>query len=274
MIHAEHRGQLVPAAGMAKTTSMSIADHSTSTAEPTFPRRGDLPPVFPQLKNGDRLTRVEFERRYAGIPLPGIELVEGIVYMPSPVRHSHHAQPHGFLIGWVTYYMSKTPYLSLGDNGTVRLDEDNEPQPDVTLLLPAWSGGAARVDEDDYVSGSPELVCEVAASSVSIDLHAKMNAYRRNGVKEYLVWRVEDAAVNWFQLVEGRYEPMQPDERGRLRSKIFPGLSLDVAALLAGDLAKVFAAVDEGIATHEHKAFVAKLNEPAAEHGAHAGPAT
>ena len=94
---------------------------------------------------------------------------------------------------------------------------------------------------------------------MSIDLHAKKNAYRRNGVKEYLAWRVEDGQADWFALVDGYFEPMAADERGRIRSKVFPGLWLDMAALLAGDLPKLFAAVDEGTTTEEHRAFVAKL---------------
>jgi hypothetical protein len=44
----------------------------------------DLPP----LENGDRLTRPEFERRYAAAPhITKAELIEGIVYVASPLRH-------------------------------------------------------------------------------------------------------------------------------------------------------------------------------------------
>jgi Uma2 family endonuclease len=158
--------------------------------------------------------------------------------------------------------MSKTPHLDIGDNSTSRLDEDNEPQPDAMLLLPTWAGSSAKL-EDGYVCGAPDLVCEVAASSVSIDLHGKKNAYRRNGVKEYIAWRIEDGKVDWFALVEGRYELLPADEQGRINSKVFPGLWLDVAALLAGDLPKLFAAVDEGVATAEHQAFVERLTTTA-----------
>jgi Uma2 family endonuclease len=154
------------------------------------------------------------------------------------------------------------PHENIGDNATSRLDEDNEPQPDAMLLLPSWAGSSARF-EDGYVCGAPDLACEVTASSVSIDLHAKKNAYRRNGVKEYLAWRVEEAAVDWFALVEGRYELMPADEQGRIPSRIFPGLWLDVAALLAGDLPKLFTAVDEGTATDAHRAFVERLKAAA-----------
>ena len=218
-------------------------------------------PAVPPLENGDRLTRAEFERRYRAMPeVKKAELIEGVVYMPSPVRIQRHAKPHLIMATWLGYYLAKTPGLStFGDNGTVRLDEDNEPQPDLFLLLPGSVGGAAKVDEDDYVTGPPALVCEVSASSVSIDLHSKMNAYRRNGVREYLSWRTEDGAVDWFALCEGRYEPLPRDAAQVVRSAQFPGLWLNAAALLAGDLPALFKTVDEGTATPDHATFVARL---------------
>jgi len=219
--------------------------------------RGQAPP----LENGDRLTRVEFERRYAAMPwVKKAELIEGLVYMPSPVRVKRHSKPHVILSSWLGYYLSKTPGLEdYGDNGTVRLDEDNEPQPDLFLLLPERSGGLASIDQDDYVSGAPTWVAEIAASTVSIDLHAKLNAYRRNGVREYLVWRTEDQAVDWFVLREGRYDPLVADANGILKSEQFPGLWLHVGALLKGDLAGLFRVVDEGAGTSEHADFLRRL---------------
>ena len=178
------------------------------------------------------------------------ELIEGIVYMPSPVRYTQHGHPHILLAGWLAYYASKTPGLLIADNTTVRLDEDNEPQPDLFLALPPSAGGASRVDGDGYITGSPELVVEVAASTVSIDLHAKLNAYRRNGVAEYLVWLAEGGEPRWFTLTGGHYEPREAaDAEGRavLRSGVFPGLWLDVEAMRAGDLAAMLAMVDRGV---------------------------
>lgn len=237
---------------------MSIAPiqvRPSSATEPATSR------AVPPLENGDRLTRAEFERRYDAMPhVNRAELIEGIVYMPSPVRLRRHAKPHVVLTSWLGYYIAKTPGLDLyGDNGTVRLDEDNAPQPDLCLSRPTHLGGQAVVDEDDYVSGSPDLVCEIAGSSVNIDLHAKLNAYRRNGVGEYLVWRTADAAVDWFVLREGSYAPLDPASDGLFRSERFPGLWLDPAALVAGDLRRLFQHVDAGSLTAEHAAFVAAV---------------
>ena len=237
---------------------MSTAQQSTqATPVPVV-----APASIPRLQNGDRLTRVEFERRYLAMPeVKKAQLIEGIVYMSSPVRHTQHGKPHAIVIGWLTHYLSKTPRIDISDNATSRLDEDNEPQPDAMLLLPKHMGGTAWIDDDGYVSGAPDLVCEVSASSVSIDMHAKLNAYRRNGVREYLVIRTEDLAVDWFELIDGQYQAQTPNEGGRLSSKLFPGLWLDPASLLAGDLAKLFAVVDEGTATSEHQKFVKKLEQ-------------
>ena len=219
----------------------------------------------PPLENGDRLTRPEFERRYAAMPhVKKAELIEGVVYMPSPVSNEH-AQPHFDLITWLGFYRAATPGIAGGDNGTVRLDLDNEPQPDAFLRILAEHGGQSRVDEDGYVSDAPELVAEVARSSVSIDLHAKLNAYRRNGVREYIVWRVEDRTIDWFILREGRYETLAVGSDGLYRSEVLPGLWLDAVALLRGDLQAVFQTVQRGLESPEHVAFVRRLQEAASQ---------
>jgi hypothetical protein len=231
-------------------------------AAPTSPARtaSDAPESIPPLENGDRLTRPEFERRYEAMPhLKKAELIEGVVFMPSPVRQPEHSRPQFNLIAWLGQYCTFTPGVEGGDNGTLRLDLDNEPQPDGFLMITAACGGRARIDEDHYVSGGPELIAEVAASSVSHDLGDKRNVYRRSGVREYVVWRVLDRAIDWFVLREGRYELLIPDASGVYRSEVFPGLWLAADALIAGDLLRVAHTVQEGLASGEHAEFVSDL---------------
>jgi Uma2 family endonuclease len=141
----------------------------------------------------------------------------------------------------------------------VRLDTDNAPQPDAVLLIDEAAGGQARISEDDYVEGAPELVVEIAASSATIDLHAKKQAYRRNGVKEYIVWQVLDQRLRWFYLEAGEYFDLPVDADGILRSRVLPGLWLAVAELLAGDMQQVLAVLQTGLQSPEHEAFVQKL---------------
>lgn len=146
--------------------------------------------------------------------------------------------------------------MSFCDSATVRLDLDNEPQPDALLRLEPAAGGHSRVNEDDYIEGAPELIVEIAASSASYDLHEKLRVYRRNGVQEYVVWRVYDKQVDWFRLVNEDYVSLAPDASGVIHSQVFPGLRLAVSALLAGDLAAVLAELQQGLGTAEHAAFV------------------
>lgn len=210
------------------------------------------------LENGDRLTRAEFERRYNLMPdVKKAELIEGVVYMGSPVRQKNHSIPNGSMVGWLVVYQIATPGVEFGDNGTVILDADNEVQPDGFLRVEV--GGQSILNEKDYVEGAPELIVEISASTASYDLHDKKNVYRRSGVKEYLVWRVRDGAFDWFRLQEGKYVGVEPEADGIIRSQVFPGLWLDKSALLAGNLAKVFEVLQQGIATSEHQAFVDKL---------------
>ena len=178
--------------------------------------------------------------------------------MPSPVSHIH-ANSHATLIGWLVCFQAGTPGVHVSDNGTVRLDLDNEPQPDAALFIDPARGGQARLSQDGYIEGPPELIAEVAASNVSIDLHAKFNVYRRNGVREYLVWRVRERAIDWFVLRGSQYERLEPDPQGLLRSQVFPGLWLDPTRLLAGELARVLQVLQQGLSSPEHAAFVETL---------------
>ncbi len=229
---------------------------STPQAKPANKVEPHTNRPIPPLENGDR--------RYEAMPqVNKAELIEGIVYMPSPVRSDVHGAPHSQIGTWLGYYAANTPGVSSYDNSTVRLDLANEPQPDVFLRIRSPRIGQSKLTDDGYTEGPPELTAEVAATSASYDLGAKLEAYRRNGVREYIVWRVLDEAIDWFVLRDDRYEPMAPAADGILRSAVFPGLWLDAAALLTGDLAKVFEVLKQGIESEEHAAFVKRLGEDA-----------
>jgi Uma2 family endonuclease len=189
------------------------------------------------------------------------ELIEGVVYVPSPARQRRHGRPHGRLITWLGTYESATPGVEVGGNSSARLDLDNEFQPDALLFIDPARGSQARISADDYVEGAPELVAEVAASSVSYDLNLKLNVYRRNGVREYIVWRVLNKEVDWFVLRDDQYDRQSSGADGLLKSEVFPGLWLDPAALVRGDMPTVLAVVQQGLSTAEHAAFVERLNQ-------------
>lgn len=227
------------------------------------PKRSKTPlPAWlstPVLQNGDCLKSKEFLRRYEAMPeLKKAELIEGKVYMGSPVS-AGHAEQDAIIQGWLTTYAASTPGVNVYANGTVILDPDNTVQPDAMLCIKPGRGGGTRLNEKDLLEGAPELIVEIAVSTESIDLGEKRDAYARNGVQEYLVWRTRDRAFDWFVLENELYEAKVPDSRGILRSAFFGGLDLDVAALLRLDSAQVLARLQRGIASPAHSAFVRKL---------------
>jgi Uma2 family endonuclease len=226
----------------------------------SLPDAPAVPEFVPPLEPGDRLTRPEFERRYSAMPnLKKAELIEGCVHIPPRPRLYQHASPHANLVCCLGVYKSQTPGIIAGDNATARLDLDNEPQPDALLMITPECGGQARISGDDYVEGAPELVAEIASSSASFDAHTKLHVYRRNGVRDYLLWRILDKDFDWFALHEGEFRRITPGDDGLECSGVVPGLWLDVAALLRGDLATVLSALQRGLATREHAAFVKRL---------------
>ncbi|TAE53124.1 MAG: Uma2 family endonuclease [Nostocales cyanobacterium] len=217
---------------------------------------------IPSLENGDRMNRFEFEKRYAQMSEnKKVELINGVVYMAAALRYKGHGFPHSLIIGWLATYIAQTPGVELADNTTVRLDIDNEPQPDALLRIKSELGGQSRINDDDYIEGAPELIVEISGSTVSYDLHDKLNVYRRHGVKEYIVWRVYDQEIDWFYLEQGEYQKFVPDNLGLIESREFPGLVLSVNALLGENLAEVLAELGKSLKSENHQNFVEKLHQ-------------
>ena len=212
------------------------------------------------LREGLRLSRAEFERRSAERPdVKKVELIDGVVRMPSAVRYAAHGKPHAAMVGWLVTYAVGAPRVHVVANATLRLDGDNDLQPDAAMLIDPDAGGQARVSADDYLEGGPELVAEIAVSSASRDLHEKLRLYERNGVREYLVCCVPDRRLDWFELVRGAYRARAADAAGVVRSAVFPGLWLNVGALLSDDLAAVLRTLHEGVGDPSHAAFLGGL---------------
>lgn len=244
----------MPASTVVHTHSDS---KDTSVFEPTAISLADSKPP---LESGDRLTRVEFERRYEARPdIKKAELIEGVVYVASPVRVQTHGEPHSHILTWLGVYCARTPGVRLADNTTVRMDPDNEVQPDVCVWVDRKQNSRAKVSEDDYLEGAPEFVAEVAATSASYDLHDKLHIYRRNGVQEYLVLLVYEQRAVWYAWEEAEYHPLQPNEQGILCSRVFPGLHFQPSLFWSGDLSGLLTVLHQGLQTPEHSAFVNRL---------------
>ncbi len=234
--------------------------------------------AVPPLRDGDRLTRREFFRRYEADPtVSRAELIKGVVHVISRRVGANrrefgrslntdedHPRTHFDIIGWLGVYSAYTPGTEGSAPTTVYAPSRNTaPEPDALLRILPEFGGQTATDADGFLHGAPELVTEVSNTNAAHDLGPKMEVYRDDGVREYLVWRTADAVIDWFVLRRKRYVALTPDANGWLRSETFPGLWLDVAALLAGDMATVLQVVQQGVASREHAAFVAKLRAAA-----------
>jgi hypothetical protein len=190
-------------------------------------------PTAPTLESGDRMSQSQFHARYSCRPdLKKAELIEGVVYVASPVRIPQHADPHAVLMGVLAAYRFATPGVLLTDNGTWIVDDETEVQPDAMLRLSRGRGGSTFLDEDGYLHGVPELVAEIAGSSYAIDLNRKKEVYRRAGVREYTVWQTEDDRIDWWRLEGGQWVALEADQDGVLHSDVFNGLALDPSRLI------------------------------------------
>ncbi len=199
------------------------------------PVRAPAPEALPPLCNGDRLSRAEFERRWDLHPdIKKAELIDGQVYLEVTVG-PQHAAAHTRLMTFLGVFAAGNPACMVFDNVTVRMPGEDEVQPDAAGLVDG-SGKASL--HDDAVEGIPEFVAEIAASFASYDLHAKRDLYERAGVQEYLVWQIFEERIDWWELVDGKYQPLELTN-GIFESKVFPGLRLAAFAMLNGDMAAV-----------------------------------
>jgi Uma2 family endonuclease len=212
------------------------------------------------LANGDRMSQAEFHRRYEQYP-DGIkfELIKGTVYMASPERLPH-AKYTLLLAGVLSRYEAETIGVEAASDATILLADDSEPQPDLMLRITPGCGGQSWTDEL-YVAGPPELVIEIAHSTLALDLHDKKDDYQRNGILEYIVLCVEDEKIHWFDLLSGRSKKLPSDSI--LRSKIFPGLWIDSHSLFGRDAKQLLRVLDRGLATPQHARFVRRLQAAA-----------
>jgi Uma2 family endonuclease len=236
-----------------RATAMSIADLtkpalSTKKAEPR------LPP----LENGDHLDQKTFHERYEAMPEDTrAELIGGVVFMLDR-RRVDDGSHCVFSIVWLNGYAQATPGTEF-HLGTLILGEESEPQPDGMLIVCPAKGGGVRVNDEDYLEGTPELVVEIATSTESADFHIKKDDYEKAGVQEYLVVALRQSRVFWFALRSGKHEPFAPGSDGIFRSEVFPGLWLDPEAMLAGNWDRLSEILRQGLASPAHAAWVKEL---------------
>ncbi len=217
--------------------------------------------IIPWLESGDRLTRSEFLRRWEACPeIKHAELLEGIVYVnAAAIRARHHGLPQQIISEWLGHYRQATPKVLVIGSSTIDLGDDDAPEPDAVMFINQTTLGSCHIDEEGYLVGPPELVIEIAASTESKDLGVKKRVYENAGIREYLVWRTVESGVDWFELVDGRYQKKSAHIDGLLKSEVLPGLWLDVEALLRFDVDQMVKQLQPGLQSEDHDSFVKRL---------------
>jgi Uma2 family endonuclease len=220
------------------------------------------PPPAPPLEPGEHLDQKTFHARYAAMPENvWAELIEGVVHILPRVKASH-GQMSAALIYWLGVYHAATPGTDALCHATTILGEYSEVHPDACLLVLPEYGGQTRDNEEGFLTGPPELVAEVAMTDADIDLHAKRRDYERAGVREYVVFLIQEKRIVWFVRGVDGFTPREPGADGLFRSEFFGGLWMDPAAMLREDTLRVEEVLQQGLASADHKAFVEKLRRP------------
>ncbi len=220
-------------------------------------------PVFPPpLRDGDRLSRAEFMRRWEALPdLKRAELIDGVVHLPSPVSRTHD-QHHALFATLLGLYQLATPGCRWGITGTWLMSENSAPQPDLTLEILPEFGGQARI-EGEYSGGAPELIVEISHSTAISDSTRKLRLYERSGVLEYAIVHTKDRQITWYSRADGKFAELAADAEGIIRSQTFPGFWLDTSAFWDSDLAAATSTLQLGIAAPEHTTFIGQLKTQA-----------
>lgn len=146
------------------------------------------------------------------------ELIDKVIYMsPSPI--SKHQVILNKINIQIYNYLEKSKrgmiYVAPLD---VYLDKENNAlQPDISVVL---SNGSARVDENGFIHGAPDLIIEIlSAGNKDYDLVKKKELYERFGVKEYWAVDPETKLAVGFQLENGKYTSL-PDQVGKIESPL------------------------------------------------------
>ncbi|HEY6344841.1 MAG TPA: Uma2 family endonuclease [Bryobacteraceae bacterium] len=214
-------------------------------------------PESATLITGEKMSKAEFLCRWEALPeIKVAELIEGVVFVPSPVSVDHGERNSGMdlLLG---YYAAMTPGCAVGTNATWEMLE-SVPQPDVHLRIQPEHGRQSSVS-GKYPVGAPELAVEICLTSTEVDFGPKLRLYERAGVREYITVELLAKRIVWRVLRDRVYQALEPDADGVLRSIVFPGLWLDQEAFWRNDGTRMLATLEAGLATAEHQEFAARL---------------
>ncbi len=203
---------------------------------------------------GDRLSLDEFLELWEQMPgLKFAELIDGVVYMPSPVSYQHGMRDMQLHVLLGTYGMRTGMCEAIANATWLMLG--SAPQPDIALRLLPEFGGKSRIS-GKLLTGPAELAAEVSHASRSFDLRPKLDLYRKTGVTEYLVVLLDEQRLEWRVLEGQSYRPIHSNASGVLKSIVFPGLWINEPAYWENDAGAMITTLEDGLQSDECREFL------------------
>ena len=158
-----------------------------------------------------------------------VELINGEIVVMSAIGTEHMATVDASSMFWVPAVDGRA---IVRIRGSVRLDEWNEPQPDVTLLKPRDDFYWHRMPGPDDVL----LIIEVANTSLRYDRQVKLALYARFGVPETWIANIQARTIEVYSNpVDGEYTERRNFQHGQtVTPAAFPDIALPVSDVISG----------------------------------------
>ena len=157
-----------------------------------------------------------------------VELIEGKIIDMAPIGTDHQSIVDQLTRKLVTAVGEQA---SVRVQGSIRLSQWSEPEPDVVLLRPR-----ADFYRGEFALGTDTLlVIEVSDTTLKYDRDIKVPLYARHGAPEAWVVDVNGKALLVFgDLRDGKYERHVVLERPtHVQVMLLPSIVLDIGALFA-----------------------------------------
>jgi Uma2 family endonuclease len=158
-----------------------------------------------------------------------LELLGGRVFMAAKPRISHQ-QFMGRLFSALDSWARTQGLGRVYPEVEVRLDEDWSPAPDIAFVATANLG---RI-HDTHIEGPVDLAVEILSpSNTGTDRRDKFDAYARYGIPWYWIVDLDGRVLEEYEAAGGVYARRDDHPFDRpFTPRLFPGLSLDLAAIL------------------------------------------
>lgn len=131
--------------------------------------------------------------------------------------------------------------------------------PDFMVMIGKGHHNQCKPDfENDYFVGPPNFIMDIHNDLNSEFIQERKQLYEKSGVQEYVIVHENLEWVEWNRLEKGKlfkkkkFQEVQPDENGIIKSSSLPGLWIPINALKKRNNWAVMACIDQGLTRRGH----------------------